>query len=304
MRWVSETGGEARYQLSQLGSPDRSSQGSPPGGIQLTANRRDGPPRDAIPDGSALDSRVPHVAVPSAASVRRTARRRRNAWLSERAQLRDRQVDAEVAEVRLRLATAQRRRFRHDLINAFAAVDCAAILLAKETLTSRDRATLVDLLGSGLQGLRTLLMADPNEDGVDLAELMKSNGQEPGWPDVADVDVAPALVITGDAGEIAEAIRLVVTHASGRASATRATVRGGRNANRVELWVEDRGPQLTPQERRDLLHPDLRRSTGAVFPGGIDVAIRLVRGQGGEVKVDARPDGGESFGISWPMPVG
>jgi hypothetical protein len=223
-------------------------------------------------------------------------------WRPSRHRLFDLQLDAEVAAMRRRFEEARTRRYRHDLINAFAAVDCAAILLTKDTLSAPDRATLVDLLGSGLEGLRRLLVPVPEEARVCLAELMASQAHEPGWPDAADVDVAPGLAVVGSSDEIMGAVGQVLSFAGRRSAGSAITVRGERRGDRVELWVEDRGRPLTPRERRDLLQPDRRRSLGPIPAGGLDVARRLVRDQGGDVTVWARPDGGESFGLSWPAP--
>ena len=233
----------------------------------------------------------------------RAPRLRRATWRPARRRLFDLELDAEVARLRRGLEEARARRYRHDLINAFAAVDCAAILLTKDTLSPPDRATLVDLLGSGLEGLRRLLVPAPEEERVSLADLMTSQAHEPGWPDAAQVEVAPGLAVAGSSDEFVAVVGQVLAHAARRTPGHAVTVRGERRGDRIELWVEDRGRPLTPRERRDLLQPQRRRSLGPIPEGGLDVARCLFRDQGGELKVHARPDGGESFGLSWPAPL-
>jgi signal transduction histidine kinase len=243
-------------------------------------------------------------AVTTAVSVQGLARFRRAWWHPARHRVFDLELDAEVTEVRQRIEAARMRTYRHDLINAFAAVDCAAMLLVQETLDPPDRVTLAELLGSGLNDLRRLLVRDPDEQNVDLADLMASHAHEPGWPGAAQVKVPSGLMVVGSYGEIAEAVRQVLAQARRRAPSTPPCVRAARNGDRIELWVDDRGPTLTARQRRQVLQPDARRSWGPAAAGGLDVAIRLVRGQGGDVEAHAQRGGGESFGMSWRAPLG
>jgi hypothetical protein len=66
------------------------------------------------------------------------------------------------------------------------------------------------------------------------------------------------------------------------------------------------GPQGAPLGAGAPVGPD--GPVGAAGPlgplGSLHVAVRLARGQGGDVKVVARPGGGESFRVSWAAHVG
>jgi hypothetical protein len=66
----------------------------------------------------------------------------------------DLELDVEVAELRRRIGATVMRKYRHDLVNAFTAVEGAALLMARETLSETDRSTLAAVLGAGLSRLR------------------------------------------------------------------------------------------------------------------------------------------------------
>ncbi|MDQ1369940.1 MAG: hypothetical protein QOF20_2293 [Acidimicrobiaceae bacterium] len=301
-----------------------------------------------------------------------TARLRDAGWRQTRIRLFDLEFDAEIADVRQRLERARMRKHHHDLVNAFTAVEGAALIMTRETLTAADRSMLNSLLGSGLTRLRELLVAGVGENHVALGDLAMSLAQDPGWCGRVKVDVGPDMAVTGSPGEIGEAVRQLLIFAVGRDPSSPVEVHGHRNGDRVELWIEDRGRQFSTRERTAILEPrcprwfppghglglsrgarSRARRVGAVGPSGgtaaplggvgpsggllgllgpqgapsgagapvgpggpvdaagplgplgsLHVAVRLARGQGGDVKVVARPGGGESFRVSWEAHVG
>lgn len=240
----------------------------------------------------------------TAASVLDAAERRLAPWRRPRCRIFDLQLDVEVAEVRQRLEAARARTRRHDLMNAFTAVEGAATILTQETLSPSDRSKLARLLGSGMRHVRELQFAEPAEGPAALGELIDSLSEEPDWPALVEVDVAGDLMVAGPRDEMAETIRQVLEHAGGRCPGSALAVRGCRRGARTELWVDDQGPRLTARERREVREPGCGRLFGPIHVGPLHVAVRLARGQGGHVRVEPRPGGGESFGISWPAPDG
>jgi signal transduction histidine kinase len=231
------------------------------------------------------------------------AARRRDAWREAQCRLFDLELDAAMVEVRERLEMARLRKHRHDLVNAFTAVEGAGLIMARESLSASDRSTLAEVLRSGLARFRTLLLSAPEDDHVVLADLAKSLLAEPGGHGAVEVDVSPDLEVRGSPAEITEAVRQLLTQASRRSPETPITLRAQRRGDRIGLWVEDRGPRFTARQRRDLLEPE-RRSSRPHPVGELDIAFRLAREQGGEVSVEPRIGGGESFGVSWPAHVG
>ncbi|HTJ77029.1 MAG TPA: HAMP domain-containing sensor histidine kinase [Acidimicrobiales bacterium] len=225
------------------------------------------------------------------------------AYEDQTLELSDSEIEADAAEARLRVRVADLRAQRHDLINAITAIDGAASTLEREfnRLSERDRQTLARVLGSGTARLRTLLSQDKGFDGqVSLAEAAARVAEDPAWHRRLDVHVDAGLVAAGSQGETAEVVRQLVEYAHRRGPDTRVTVRGERDGEWVVLRVEDRGPTLSRDVRRRLLHPDNGRGPEADSDRGLRVAARLMRAQGGDVWVEPRPGGGSSFGICLP----
>lgn len=223
------------------------------------------------------------------------------AYEDQTLQLSDSALEAETAEVRERVRAASLRVRRHDLVNAVCAIDGAAMILEREfeRLSGDDREVLTRLVGSGTARLRRLLDAG-TDTRVSLAETAAEVAGDAGWPMELEVDVTPDLVAMGSPGETAEAVRQLVDYASRRAPSTPVTLRGERDGEWVVLRVEDRGLTMPRSLRRTVTDPDGRRAPGRDDAMGVRLATRLLRGQGGDVWVEARPGGGTSFGICLP----
>jgi signal transduction histidine kinase len=264
------------------------------------------PVNTPVGDASASPAARRIEATSKARSVVGSARVSRARWCQTRRRLMDLELDAEVAEIRHHLETVRRREQRHDLVNALAAAEGAAMLLAREALDASDRAVLAEVLRSAMSALHDLLVAEPEDEHVSLASVAASLAADPAWRDRVLVGVAPDLVVVGPAGstaQLTEALRRLLGHANARQPSGSLHLRGCRNGDRVELWVDDLGPGLTAEQRRRIRQRNDARSLRPNATNGLGVAIRLARAEGGYVLVEARPGGGESFGISWPVPV-
>lgn len=225
------------------------------------------------------------------------------AYEDQTLQLSDSEVEAEAAEARERVRAAAQRSQRHDLINAITAIDGAAVILERDfdQLSDRDRASLAHVLGSGTSRLRKLLSQEaPSRHAVPLREIAVTVAADPAWRNRPEVHVGEDLVATGSPGETAEVLRQLVDYASRRAPALPPTVRGERDGDWVVLRVDDRGPTMPREQRRAVVDPDNRRDPDREDPLGLRVAARLMRGQGGDLWVEARAGGGASFGICLP----
>lgn len=218
-------------------------------------------------------------------------------------QLSDSEIEVETAEARERVRVAAQRTQRHDLINAITAIDGAATILEREfeRLSGHDREQLAQVLGSGTARLRTLLNHDTTvERLVSLSQISAAVAKDPAWHQYLEVDVPPDLLGVGSPGETAEVVRQLVDYAYRRAPGSAVTVRSERDGEWVVLRVEDRGPTMSRQLRRTIVDPDNRRTPGTDDAMALRVAARLMRGQGGDLWVEARPGGGSSFGICLP----
>lgn len=246
---------------------------------------------------------APIVSVSTAASVVAvTVAASRRAQRDDHHRRFDLELDAATAEVRERLRIAEGRERRHALVNAFTAVEGAATILARESIRPSDRSTLTEVLDSGLNRVRGLLAGElaPDHATVSLAEAAALVAKEPPWDETVDVQVPADLVAVASRREIEEALRQVLTYAKWRAPAGPLVVRGRGEGESVLLWVDDHGPHVPARRRRAFLDPDCRLPHHETVTT-LHVAIRLVREQGGDFRIEERPGGGASFGIAMPV---
>ena len=223
----------------------------------------------------------------------------RERWRQVHCRLLDMEVQAETAEVRERLRVVAADAYRHELINAYTAIEGAAMILEQETLEA-ERSQLHEMLASEIGHLRDLL--DPGRgplERVSLADAAAELAREPEWHDRLELDVAPDLVATGLPGQTKEAVRQVLGYVSRRAPAGPVTVRGQRADEWVGLWVDGGRRVLSRRQRRAMF--DLTGDRlGPDFPMALHVAARLMRGQDGDLRVEARAGGVLSFGACLP----
>ena len=218
----------------------------------------------------------------------------------------DSTLEAETAEVRERVREGANRAHRHDLVNAIMAIDGAAVILEREFdhLTASDRETLAGVVGSGTARLRRLLAQEgAAATPVSLVETATRVAEDQAWRGELKLDVPPDLLAVGSPAETEEAVRQLVDYASHGSPAGPLTLRGERDGDWVVLRVEDDGATMPRELRRSVTDPDGRREPGRDDAMGVRVAARLMRGQGGDLWVEARPGGGTSFGICLPAVV-
>lgn len=213
----------------------------------------------------------------------------------------DLEVDAETASVRDRVRAADTRLHHDTIANALTAIEGAVLLLESETATASDREWLEAVLASEFEQLRHVLSEDEDSAGgpICLAEVAARLSDEQAWSERLQLDVAPNLMATGSAGQTTEAVRQLLTYVSQRTPVNPITVRGERVADRSVLWVEVRTPGLSGWRRRAVDGSEGRPWRATQME--LCTASRLVRGQGGQLRIENRPGGGASFGLSLPM---
>jgi uncharacterized membrane protein YgcG len=193
-------------------------------------------------------------------------------------------VGIRTAAARARVRASDEARHRHDMVNALTAVEGAGSILISDHLSPDDRAHLGRLFRSGLHRLRQLVEgAEENAGPVPLAIVAARVVGDWRRPGKVDIDVDADLVALGPAGEVAEAVRLLIV-AGYEVAGERLTLHGRRDGPSVGLWLRGIDPWPRPED----------------VPIELGVADRMVRDYGGEVRVEVAPDGSRSVGICLP----
>lgn len=221
-------------------------------------------------------------------------------WRLDSTRLFELEVDAETAAIRSRVLEAEAQATRHALANALTAVEGASLILDSDRLSASDRDAFRHILGLGLDRLRHFVGDDGGSpDGpFSLESVVKEVADDPRWCERIDVDVAPDVMATGSPRQTAETFRQVLMHVSRRTPTGPMPVRGERSSEWSVLWVEDRASAMSGR-RRSVIDSKVRLPKGA-GDIALHVASRLVRGQGGDLRIESRPGGGTSFGICLP----
>lgn len=207
----------------------------------------------------------------------------------------DAEVEAETAAAGERVRVAEESFHRHALVNAMTAIEGAASILASDRLGPEDRGHISRLLVSGVERLRSLV--DGGDHGpatVDLATVAFHVSRDEQWAGRVQVDVGLGLVAVGSAAHIAEAVRQLLEWGGAVAPTGSLVLRGRREADGVCLWVEA-GASPPPA-----LGVPVTEVPVTGVPVAVQVAARLVRDQGGAVRVAEGRGGVALIGICLP----
>ncbi len=153
--------------------------------------------------------------------------------------------------------------------------------------------------------------ADPTPNGADRAQAC-ARAHEPFV--VADLLASQAvlgacqgisvrsyarhdLVAIGSVADTAQVLANLLANVLRYAPGSALDLRGEQDGEWITVRVEDRGPGIPPGERARLLLRGARGAAGSDVAGsglGLYVAARLMRGQGGDLRIEDRPGGGTS----------
>src|SRR5205085_1298324 len=105
----------------------------------------------------------------------------------------DMEIDAETAAVRERARESEAGAHRHALANALTAVEGAALILQRDSLSPSDRQALGRVLDSGVERLRRLATDDEGaaEPRVALADVATRLADDPRWLGLVHVEASP-----------------------------------------------------------------------------------------------------------------
>ena len=148
-------------------------------------------------------------------------------------------------------------------------------------------------------------VAEPVHDAVDLIPIAAVEAAQVG----AEVQAAsPSLIVRGDERLLRRALRNLLENARRYGEGSEITLsaeRSGGAPARAELRVCDRGPGIPEALRERIFEPFFRLPGHAEREGGVGLGLALVKQiaqrHGGEVRCQARVDGGSCFVISLPL---
>lgn len=212
-----------------------------------------------------------------------------------------------LAETERRLsADEQEKQERlHDARSVIAALKAASVTLDRydarldDEVKHRLRSSLVSELGR-------------------LEQVIDSRRQEPLQTFRLDVALSPVFVAERENGltinnqlgsiravgrplELATVVQNLLVNARHYASGTAVRIRAAVSAVGVQIFVEDRGPGVSPTEQERVFERGYRAASDGTGTGlGLYLARRLMREQGGEIVLRERDGGGAMFVLSLP----
>ena len=202
------------------------------------------------------------------------------------------------AQRRAELASAEER--AHDLRAALAGIGTAAVTLERyhDDLSADERVALANAVAAEIVRLQQIVSEVSTEPvAFTLADALqpvvacaRSQGA------AVAVDITPGLTVEGRPAEVAEVVQNLLDNGRRHAAGSSIDVRAMQSEHHVEVRVEDRGPGVPKGAHRRVFDRGWRGDTGVEGSGlGLYVAARLVREQGGDLRVEDRPGGGASF---------
>ncbi|MGZ3180942.1 MAG: ATP-binding protein [Telluria sp.] len=143
-------------------------------------------------------------------------------------------------------------------------------------------------------------------EAVDLPGLLQelADGLTPP-PDRLELDCQPGVgTIEGDRRLLARALGNLLRNAQKYANGHLAVAAHCRPGG-IEIWIDDNGPGIPPEEREKIFEPFYRldrsrdRATGG-FGLGLSIAQKAIALHGGTIRIDSAPLGGARFIVFLP----
>jgi signal transduction histidine kinase len=230
-------------------------------------------------------------------------------YVKQGARLLESKTSVLTAEARMQAGLAEQAEKAHEAANALAAIEAATLTLQRyrDQLGTDDREELSLAVSAEVHRLQRLVAARPEpasgpgrfrvtEALAALVTCARSQGAS------VHLDVPDHLVALGNPAETAQVLQNLFQNAhryAGGEISVRATLEG----DEVVVRVEDDGPGIPEHERDLIFERGVRGTTSEATAGsglGLYVSARLMRDQGGELRLEDRPDGGACFAVALP----
>ncbi|HVL98851.1 MAG TPA: HAMP domain-containing sensor histidine kinase [Egibacteraceae bacterium] len=218
-------------------------------------------------------------------------------------------VSARAAEARVRAERQEVEERAHEARNALTAIEGASQTLERyrDRLDADTRSSLMTALSAEIARLQRLVSAEkitadrvPFKVAESLAPVV-TGARTHGAGVLVDID--DELTAFGRWADTAEVVQNLIENARRYAPGSPVVVRARRECDRVLVRVEDRGPGVAPEQREAIFRRGVRGKQGDGVAGsglGLYVSARLMRDQGGDLRLEDRPGGGAVFVVDLP----
>jgi signal transduction histidine kinase len=255
--------------------------------------------------GSARGARVEAVALivalASAFALIGNARELALAYMRQRAQRFDAEVNAELADARFRSERAAREEQLHDARSAIVAIQAATRALERnvDMLSSSERALLTSAIDAELARAREIISTNPASQRsqpfsvrdalLPLVTCQRALGRP------VHADLPQGLRALGRPAAAVEVVQNLIDNAALHAPGSPITLRAVDAEACVHIRVEDHGPGVPRDARRAIFERGVAtpETTGGGL--GLFVAHRLAQEDGGTLWVEDMPGGGAAF---------
>jgi K+-sensing histidine kinase KdpD len=210
------------------------------------------------------------------------------------------------------------RSVSHDLRTPLAAIRAVVSdLLSGAPYDDTTRADLLALVGDEAERLDRLVAnllslsrieagaLHPDRQEVAIEELVADTVKRLGGLLTArhvQIDLPQLPVIQGDYTQLSQVLSNLLENAARHAPSNSTILIGGREwGGVVEVWVDDEGRGVLPNERQHIFEP-FRRGEGSSSSGiGLAICKAIVDAHGGRIAVDDSPRGGARFTFALPQ---
>jgi signal transduction histidine kinase len=196
------------------------------------------------------------------------------------------------------------RETAHEVRTTVAGIAAAAQLLGdgSASVTSGDRVRLAGLIADEVGRLARLVGHDlaPRSCELDLdtevdrqVTAHRALGEAVTWS-------PSGAVVVGDPDSLSTVLDILLSNAARHAGRSGAVVRARPAGDQVEVRVSDKGPGVDDQVAKRLFRWNSRSRTSVGSGIGLQLAHRLMREQGGDLRLDRSASAGATFLLTLP----
>lgn len=230
------------------------------------------------------------------------------AYLRQGTKLLESVTSSRTAEARIEAERATQAERAHEARNALAAIEGATRTLQRyqDQIDPRAREELAEAVSAEVHRLQQLVSVDPTSEPPGrfrLTEALAAVVTSARWQGLTvSMDVPEHLVAIGQPADTTQVFHNLFQNASryaGRSVSIQASLEG----EQVAIRVADDGPGIPLDEREVIFTRGFRGANAHAEPGsglGLYIAARLMRQQGGDLRLEESDSGGACFVVCLP----